>query len=194
MKNVLKTPVTATEANRRLEREIDRLAASIRRFRVDSQRFFAGDLKLPPEELREKITAEIRRLRGKSLKGAAPSFRLGTLEAKFQSHLDLFGRRLRVRERGEGRAAVAKAQKPAPDPMKGVVLGAASDAPAVEALYQGLYSRNPKMDLERFKSYLQHQAEMIRSKTGCREIQFRIAVQDGKMKLKARPIRQRSSP
>ena len=48
------------------------------------------------------------------------------------------------------------------------------------------------MDIERFRSYIQHQAEVIRTKTGCREIQFRIAVQDGKMKLKARPIRQGS--
>ena len=46
------------------------------------------------------------------------------------------------------------------------------------------------MDLDRFGAYLERQAEAIRSKTGCREIQFRVAVEDGKMKLKAKPIRQ----
>ncbi len=187
----MKTPTADFAADKQLQREIDRLAVSIRRFRIDSQRFFAGDLKLPPDELRERIASDLRRLRSSNRKGAAVNFRLGTLEAKFQSHLDLFGRRLRKREQSELQAS-AELAKPPPDPKKGVILGPEANSPAVEALYQGLYRRNPKMDIERFRSYIQHQAEVIRAKTGCREIQFRIAVQDGKMKLKARPIRQRS--
>ncbi len=187
----MKQPDTNFAANKQLEREIDRLAVSIRRFRIDSQRFFAGDLKLPPDELRERITTDLRRLRGTSRKDAAISFRLGTLEAKFQSHLDLFGRRLRTRERSE-LGNPADLAKSAPDPRKGVVLGTAGNSPAVEALYQGLYKSKPQMDLEKFRSYIERQAEVIRTKTGCRDIQFRIAVQDGKMKLKAKPIHQGS--
>lgn len=186
MNDALKSPA----ANKQLEREIDRLAASIQRFRVDSQRFFAGDLKLPPDELRDKIATDIRRLRGKNLKAASASFRLGTLEAQFQSHQDLFGRRLRQREESDKRVAT-HVEKPAPDPMQGVILGAANDGPAVEALYRAL--QNPKMDLDRFRVYIERQADAIRDKTRCREIQFRIAVQDGKTKLKARPIRRKSS-
>ncbi len=192
MKNALKTPAGNYEANKALERDIDRLAASIQRFRIDSQRFFAGDLKLPPEELQEKISADLRRLRSASRKGAAANFRLGSLEAQFQSHLDLFGRRLRERERGETYPAAAAEKAALPDPMRGVVLGPEGSSAAVEALYKGLHQRNPKMDLERFRTYIRHQAEVIRAKTGCREIQFRIAVQDGKVKLKARPVHQYS--
>ena len=187
----MKAPAADLAADKQLQREIDRLAVSIRRFRVDSQRFFAGDLKLPPDELRERIAADLRRLRSSSNKGAAANFRLGTLEAKFQSHLDLFGRRLRKREQSEHQTA-AERTNPLPDPKKGVILGPEASSPAVEALYRGLYKRNPTMDIERFRSYIQHQAEVIRTKTGCREIQFRIAVQDGKMRLKARPIHQGS--
>ena len=40
-----------------------------------------------------------------------------------------------------------------------------------------------------FRAYIDRQAEAIRKKTGCAEIQFRIAVEEGKMKLKARPLR-----
>ena len=189
MANILKTPQAGYAApNKELERDIDRLAASIQRFRVDAQRFFAGDLKLPPEELREKISADLRRLRSSSLKGAAASFRLGSLEAQFQSHLDLFGRRLRDRERAEGRAPAELENREQPDPVKGVVVSPSGGSSAVEALYRGLHHRNPKMDLERFRTYIHHQAEVIRSKTGCQDIQFRIAVQDGKVKLKAKPI------
>ncbi|MCP4203077.1 MAG: hypothetical protein GY769_14240, partial [bacterium] len=76
-----------------------------------------------------------------------------------------------------------------PDPRKGVVLGDRESSSAVEALYRGLYRPGSAMDLERFRSYIHRQAEVVRAKTGCREIQFRIAVQDGKMKLKAKPVR-----
>ena len=180
------------EPNKKLEREIDQLAALIQKFRVDSQRFFAGDLLLPPEEMRDKIVAELRRLRGSGLKGAAASFRLGSLEAQFQSHLDLFGRRLRAREQGAAGVAARAESASTPDPEKGVILGQRDSSAAVEALFKGLYQRNPTMDLERFRAYIQRQAETIRAKTGCREIQFRIAVQDGKTKLKAKPVRSAS--
>ncbi len=180
-------------ANVQVDQDIDRLAASIRRFRVDSQRFFAGDLKLPPDELRERIGTELRRLRNSSLNGARANFRLGTLEAQFQSHLDLYGRRLRAREQGQS-SSVAKTTKVAvADPAVGVVLGAQDNSAAVEALYGSLQQRNQGMSFEKFSAYIQRQADVIRNKTGCREIQFRVAVQDGKTKLKAKPIRRESS-
>jgi hypothetical protein len=45
-----------------------------------------------------------------------------------------------------------------------------------------------RLDLAGFGSYLQRQAEAIRDKTGCEDVQFRLAVEDGKLKLKARPV------
>lgn len=183
----------AEDRARSYQGDLDRLARAIQRFRVDAQRFFAGDLHQPPEELREEITADLRRLRNANLQGAAASFRLGTLEAQFNSHLGLFGRRLRQRETA-GRAAE---KGPGLDPVQGVVVGARSDRGAAEALFKGLYpgaagTAKPKMDLERFRSYIDRQAETIRQKTGCAEIRFRIAVEEGKMKLKAKPIRRPS--
>ena len=182
---------SAAEAARKIKRDIDRLEASINKFRVDAQRFFAGDLPLPPDELRDRILTQLRRLRSSNLQGAAENFRLGSLEARFNSHLDLFGRRLRQRET----AGRVKAEEPRRlDPVKGVVIGREAAPAAAEALFKGLYpgdpgTPKPKMDLGRFRAYLDRQAEVIRKKTGCAEIQFRIAVEEGKMKLKAKPIR-----
>jgi hypothetical protein len=182
------------ERARRMVRRIDQLESSIQQFRIDAQRFFAGDLPQPPDPLRERIQSQLRQLRGANLKGAAVDFRLTQLEARFNSHLDLFGRRLREQEMGGGRRVTA--DEPSHDPERGVVIGAQADRSATEALYKGLYlrsgTRNPKMDLERFQSYLDRQAQAIRAKTGCDEIQFRVADQDGKLKLKAKPIRRRS--
>ncbi len=179
------------DARKQIEREITRLATTIEKFRIDAQRFFAGDLMAPPEELRDRIVVELRRLQASKLAGVAENFRLNTLEAQFNSQVELFGRRLRARETGEG---VRKAEPTVQhDPEKGVIVGPQARSGAVEALYKGLYlrtgTRNPQMDLERFRTYLGRQADTIRAKTGCAEIQFRIAEEGGKLKIKAKPVR-----
>jgi len=178
---------------RKIERDVERLAAAIQKFQIDGQRFFAGDLPLPPEELRERIQNDLRRLRGANIKGAALNFRIGSLEARFNSHVELFGRRLRVREQAHRRRPAAEEKEKAPDPVQGVVIGRQADQESARALYQGLYSASgsgkPAMDLDRFRAYLDRQSEAIRKQTGCAQIQFRVAVEGGKLKLKAKPIR-----
>lgn len=178
------------EAQKRYRRDIAALERQIDEFRVYGQRFFAGDLKLPPDELREKIMSTLRRLQNSKLATSVDSFRLGALEGRFNSHLELFGRRLRERETG---AAVRRTQERPElqhDPKAGVLM---SRDGAVEALYKGLYAQGPGrragMDLERFRGHLRKQAEAIRAKTGCTDIQFRIAEEEGKKKIKARPIK-----
>lgn len=178
----------AADPAKKFEMEAQKLNSLIQRFRVDAQRHLNGDLPLPPEELRDRIQGEIRRLRNQNMKGAAASFRLNGLEAQFNSHNDLLGRRLRGKEQGElRRHKEAKAKQAAVDPSRGVVIGKQLEPEAVKALYGGLKSK--AMDFDRFRTYLDKQAQLIRSKTGCEEIQFRVAVENGKMRLKAKPIR-----
>lgn len=172
-------------------RHLDELAKRIEQFRIDALRFFAGDLKLPPEALKETISTNIRSLRSQRSQGAAERFRLGSLEAKFNSQVDLYNRRMREREVGARRPPVEDTAPP--DPREGVVIGRSSDGNAVEVLYQGLYlgngQRAPNMDLEKFRGYISRQADVIRAKTGCSDIHFRVAVEDGKMKIKAKPLK-----
>lgn len=174
-----------------IDQEVQVLTRWIEQFRIDSLRYFAGDLKLPPEELKTQITVRFRQIRTAGVKGVADNFRLNSLEARFNSQVDLYNRKLREREHGGARKKASA--KPAPDPMKGVLVGSRGDNNAVEVLYKGLYlssgSGNPGMDLEKFRSYIDRQAQVVRSKTGCDNIQFRIAVEDGKMKIKAKPVK-----
>ena len=181
------------ELRKQLDVELGRLTRSIEQFRIDSQRFFGGDLNVPPEVLKDNIAADLRRLRALASKGGtAGHFRLSSLEARFNSQSDLYHRRLREMESG-GQRRAANLEKE-PDPRSdGVVMGRGARENAVETLYKGLYlqrgNRNPSMDLEKFRSYIQRQTETIRQKTGAQSVKFRISVEDGKMKLKAKPVK-----
>jgi hypothetical protein len=173
---------------------LDQLNRDIQQLRVDFERFFNGALPFPPEELRGRVQAQIRNLRGMSnLATAVDSFRLGDCEARFNSYNELFNRRLRDQE--EGRAPVAHAAPPPAtrrfDPAQGIVLGERVDPEAAEALYHGLAASpgdSPRFDLDSFQTYLARQVAAIREKTGCDQVQFRLSNEDGKVKLKARPV------
>ena len=172
---------------------LDQLAREIRQFQVDGERFFNGGLPLPPEELRNRIQTQIRQLRTLKITTTLDSYRLGDLEARFNSSNELFNRRLRDREEGRhlGAHHTVHAERRRYDPREGVTLGGSFDPEAVEALYQGLASRpgdGPKFDLDSFEKYLARQVAALREKTGCDQVQFRLAEEEGKLKLKARPI------
>ena len=173
---------------------LDQLGRDIQQLRVDFERFFNGALPFPPEELRGRVQAQIRQVRGMTnLATAVDTFRLGDMEARFNSYNELFNRRLRDTE--EGRHPAARPAVPPPsrryDPAQGIVFGDRIDPQAAEALYQGLAAspgEGPRFDLDSFQTYLARQVTAIREKTGCTEVQFRLAAEDGKIKLKARPV------
>ncbi len=122
--------------------------------------------------------------------GAAESFRLGSLEAQFNSLGELHGRRLREREQTHrvARSGEVPAQKY--DAQSGIAVGPSSEGAALEALFAGLYAGSgaARVDFESFRGYIAGQVEAIRQKTGCSEVMFRVANEDGRLKLKAKPL------
>lgn len=173
---------------------IDQLGRDIQKLRIEFERFFNGALPYPPDELRNRVQTQLRNLRNTSGATAVDSFRLGDMEARFNTYNELFNRRIRDQEEGRhphaARAAAPEARRY--DPEKGILVGDSVDPEAAESLYQGL-AKNPgevpRFDLDSFQTYLVKQAAAIRAKTGCSQVQFRLAAdEDGKFKLKARPV------
>ena len=185
------------ETSADFERDLDALAAGIQQLRIAYQRYFAGDLPLPPEELRRQIDDQMRRLRGLNMRRPVDRFRFGSLEAQLSSYGEMYQRRLRAVEEGKlapRRTAEAPRQPDTParlDVESGVAVGERPSPEAVLALFEGLRSRNPAttMDLDTFGSYLARQVSQIQDKTGCSTVQFRLVEEEGKVKLKAKPLK-----
>ena len=171
---------------------LDQLGKSIQELRIEFERFFNGTLAVPPEELRNRVVVQLRQLRNANLAAAVDTFRLSDLEARFNTYNELFNRRLREREEGRhaGRPPVDLAAAPRFDVGKGILVADAVEPAAAEALYAGLArgAEAPRFDLDSFQTYIERQAAAIRARTGCAQVQFRLAEEDGKLKLKARPV------
>jgi hypothetical protein len=169
---------------------LDQLARDIQQMKIEWDRYFGGGLPIPPEESRTRVQNQLRQLRNATMAGAADSFRLTTLEAQYNSYNELFNRRLRDREEGRhpGRKAPV-AERSRFDPLQGITVGQRIESEAAEALYRGLATGGDvKFDLGSFQTYLARQVDAIRQKTGCEQVQFRLAEEDGKLKLKAKPV------
>lgn len=168
------------------------LDQSIRRFRIDFERFFSGNLPMPPEQLRISIINQLKELRVIHMKAVSHRFRFNSLEAKFNALLVLFNRRLRESELGRNNRRADGSLGEQFDPQEGVVFRKRPTAAAAQALFHGLYAgdeTSPKADFEKFQTYLAKQAEKIRDKTGCSQVSFRVASEKGKLKLKAKPVK-----
>jgi hypothetical protein len=175
-----------------IEEAIDHLELRIRRLKIEYDRFFNGALDRPPEQFRQSINADIQALRTVHIKDFSLRFRLTNLEARFNTFLVLFHRRLQDMEEGsllERRAAIAPRETF--DPRKGIVLDETPAKGAVQALYDEVYPGDQKQteaDFVRFQTYLLQQVTNIRRKTGCSSVKFRVESKDGKTKLKAKPV------
>ena len=53
-----------------------KLDRDIKRYRIDFERFFSGNLPIPPDQLRIQIQDQIKFLRGERIKAVADRFRL----------------------------------------------------------------------------------------------------------------------
>ncbi|HMB54933.1 MAG TPA: hypothetical protein VKU40_16570 [Thermoanaerobaculia bacterium] len=172
------------------EQRLDRLEQGIATLRVEFEKFFNGAADVPPDDLRDSLRTEIRALRLANLKAAADNFRLAQLEARFNSFNELFNRRLRVAEEGR-RPSVRVPRERGFDARRGVVVEGTLDSEVVEGLYAGLSAgkgRGPKFDLDTFRGYLEKQMETIRARTGRQRVRFRVEDDDGRLKLKAKPL------
>lgn len=170
--------------------ELDQLSANIDSLRVDFARFFNGALSVPPLEARDRVESALRRLRDRSGATYADRFRLAQLEARYNSFAELFNRRLREQEEGRALAGPERGGPEDFDLARGVVVSDSVSETALKALYAGLAKNgDTRFDLETFRTYLDRQASAIRAKTGCSQVRFRLAEEEGQIKLKARPIR-----
>jgi hypothetical protein len=174
--------------------ELDGLEQQILQLKIEFERFFHGDLDIPPNHLREQIRRRILLLRNGSRKSHSDNFLLNALEARFQAYSEMFNRRLRNHETHGGRRPPVATT--VVDPAKGVVFGDHFDPELVKPLYQRLYgpdSGNQSVAPETFTTYLARQHELIRSRTGCNKVRFRVVEEDGRSKLKARAEKESTS-
>jgi hypothetical protein len=185
-----------------LDRELKILEGELRKLEIEYNMYFAGRLPRPPVDTRTRVTGLVRRLDRQHISNYAERFRFSTLQARFQTFIDLWDRGLRAREEGRPGPFSQRSQAGAsPDGRVAedrILHVAAFNDPIREAdklieLYDRLAEARREVGEEavpfhKFSELVKDQVERLKQK-GSPEVAFRVAVKDGKVNFTVRGLK-----
>lgn len=198
-----------------LEDDLGDLERSIRLLQIEWDKFFGGVEKKPPNDLKLRVEALIRRHANAEMRNNAERFRYQGLAARYNTFNELWSKKLRAREEGKPlgvhglKADILPPPPPArdkspaaPAPHAAVSFGSeevriarADDPQAVRELFTRFIEarqaagETAPVKFDSFEKLINTQAGRILSEKGASAVDFRLETKDGKVSLKAKPVR-----
>ena len=190
--------------------ELDKLEEDIRKLKNKYDQFFNGISKMAPLQDRRNIEVYIYELGKQKMRDNTRRFRFNTLLTRYNQFREMWSRKMREREEGPmefrrrqaafsvGEDAGAPLSPPPPvtsarpDPYVKVATGSNGDA--VRKLYDEIerahlkLGKLPPITIEQLGQMVQKQSEAVRSRYHVNNVAFRVETEDGKVKLKAKPV------
>jgi hypothetical protein len=180
---------------KQVERELDDLDTSLTMLKRDYEIYFSGGSKLPPLEAHRKVERNIRKYANITSLNYAQRFRYNNITARFHAYADLWTKQMRYKEEGRTPSGGViqvqdfsqKASKRAP---------ADSEADRFQKVFNDYLKSREKsgenmagLSFEKFSEQLAKQKQAILERYQCKDVEFYVAVEQGKTKLKAKPLK-----
>ncbi len=195
-----------------LGEDLEWLERSLRQLQIEWEKFFGGVEKKPPNELKDRLEAVIRRYAYTEVRNNTERFRYQGLVSRYNTFNELWNKRLRAREEGRipglhvprplaalvGDTSVPPPppEEPRPRPRGEVrVQEPERDVEAMKALFDQFLAKRKEtgemgtVKFEAFKKVVSQQAARILSEKGATAVDFRLETKDGKVSLKAKVVR-----
>lgn len=197
------------------EEQMDFLDESIRKLKIQYDLYFAGIRRVPPSFERGRLDNMVHEMHRLKIRDTGDRFRFNALIARYNHYRELWSRMGREREEGpreyrrrlkalqDAETSLARSHAQAAARPVGVTsadgetyvwVTPSSQAESVAELYEhilaaqkGLGKALPTRD--QVGAMVIKQAESLRERYGVANIGFRVEVVDGKVKLKAKPLR-----
>jgi hypothetical protein len=162
----------------------------------DWERYFAGDLRVPPTGLQERLERRLRLLAEEPSRQRTQQFRLEQLQHRLATYAQNWNRMLREREEGRGRFATPSApggSRPAPPPPNGAAAGSvppAEDGSLYDRYVAAKRAQGEEVAVDRgaFEAQIESERAKLQDRLG-QPVRFDVMVADGKVKLAARKQR-----
>lgn len=196
-----------------LDEDLDQLEVAIRKLQIEWDKFFSGIEKKPPNDMKGRVESLIRRHAYGEIRNNTERFRYQNLTARYNTFSELWNKRLRALEEGRPmgvhglRAQQLPPPPPARDPLPPRAATARSssgevrvsdgqrDSEAVRELFERFVTARQEageaapVKFESFQKLIVQQASRIVSEKGAQAVDFRLETKDGKVSLKARPVK-----
>lgn len=176
------------------------LEAEVRRLETEYNMFFAGRLKRPPFETKNRVAALIKRHDNSFIRNTGDRFRFESLQNRYQKFLELVERQMMNRELGRptlgvkpqpaAHAQKREQQKQDPNIIRfGKDARTGQDSDAVKQLYERLAEEKKKageapVAIERLAALVKAQVDKFGAEG--KTVDFKIATKNGKVTLTAK--------
>jgi hypothetical protein len=192
--------------------DLDILERSFRQLQIEWEKFFGGVEKKPPTDLRARVEALIKKYAYAEIRNNGERFRYQTLSTRYATFNELWNKRMRAIEEGRPlgihgiyERKVTPPPVYAPPPPAARAAGGGSgevrvkdpggDAEAVRSLFDRFLEARKAageaapVKFESFQKIISQQAARILTEKGAQAVDFRLETKDGKVSLKAKPVK-----
>jgi hypothetical protein len=192
-----------------LDEDLDQIDKAIKQLQIEWEKFFGGVERKPPNDLKARVEALIRRHANAEIRNNTERFRYQNLTARYNTFNEMWAKRLRALEEGRvmgvhGPHAKAPAAPPRPERVPARAAAGASevriqdperDSAAVRSLFDRFLEERQKtgesgaVKFEGFRKLIAQQASRILNEKGGQAVSFRLETKDGKVSLKAKALK-----
>jgi hypothetical protein len=178
------------------DQQMHQLEAEVRRLETEYNMFFAGRLKRPPVETKNRVAGLIKRYDQSQINNTGDRFRFETLQNRYQKFVELVERQMNNRELGRPILGVAqRASAPVPkqdlattDPNVIKFARGSASQDQVKQLFERLSEEKKKVGeqpiaIDRVAALVKAQVDKFSSEG--KAVAFKITSKDGKVTLTA---------
>ena len=178
-----------------IERNLKTLEDRIRALKIEWDLFFTGNRRIPPTKELGDLDQFVKTMKNASIQDNGLRFKFQSVYSNFISMSELWNKRLRMQEEGKMRVKPVRQTIMTARPAQGVVISnPAGQQGRIKSLFNDFLTQsNPEtvkdLNFQTFATKISQQVEALMRKTGCGEVQLSVRVEDGKVKLKAKPLK-----
>lgn len=187
------------------DEELDQLAELIRRVKVEYDMFFGGGSRKAPTDMEWRVQGLLKKHSDTQKLTFQQRFRYNGLAQRYAVYSDLWRQKMKVKEEGYRRAqdqmlgiqglrsftAEDSRKKTAAGSSAILTFAGGDESDRIRELYDAMSSaggeRGNRSSLETFIGFLRAKTKEIQARFGCPAVQYTVDVQDGRVRLKARP-------
>ncbi|MCI0568591.1 MAG: hypothetical protein L0Z52_10455 [Acidobacteria bacterium] len=200
-----------------LDEELSLLDKRILQLRIKFDLFFSGALPKPPLETREELDKRVKRLGTTREMKLAQRFLYNALLNRWNIFGELWNKRLQAREEGVRTPALARRRKtespappakPAPPPAarpsaaerrllaRTAIRDATDSQEELKAFYRSFLEARQENgegkapSFEKFRKEIERHMAAIREKASCEKVDFRLYLENKRIALKAKPLKE----
>ena len=177
-----------------VEEDLRLLDAKLKQLRLDYEQYFLGSRPREPQLLRGEVQKMVAYYANVGIKNTGLRFRFNTLQARLFSMRRQWDSILRKIEDGTYERHLFKADLHARDRRGALKAPQRSRSAELDLFEQFLAARRAcgqdarGMDRSTLDALVEKQRQAVRERYGCKDVRFRVVVEEGRVKVKATPV------